>query len=401
MCAQPTLAAEFEIARGINFDQWVTWPANDRWQEDAILTNFPEWQSFVTDEEIARLTKLGFDTIRMPVDVAIFLHDKDEARADKLIASLHNAIERLRAADLKVVVDLHTIPYSAESGAIGASAILDDDFAFVSYLDLITKIAGTLDKYAADEVALELFNEPQYDCTKSDMTKLWMAQVTQMHRVARKANAAITLIVPGGCYASGYGLSQVDPTVFEDDNILWTFHSYEPFILTHQSAGWAGEPVSSFKNLPYPPSMLDVASIQHMPKNNHSFIGPELRGRTRSDAGWYIRNEFENWGSDQALAAKLAEPFETVAAWAKEHKIDHSDIFLGEFGFIAQEYGNDFKIDPQWRIAYLKDMIGLAEKYQFGWAIWSYGGAFGMGQAFGGEPMPGKLLEKLELQKLN
>ncbi|WP_051540883.1 glycoside hydrolase family 5 protein [Ahrensia sp. 13_GOM-1096m] len=397
----PTYAATFKAGRGISMDQWVTWPNESRWNDDDVLTNFPEWQQFVSDDALKTLRSDGLSTIRMPIDPAIFLHDEDQNRRETLLKNMHRAIDRILNADLNVIVDLHTIAYSADRQVIGLDQILNDDLNFVKYKALIASIAKSLSDYDAEKVALEIINEPKYDCGASDEMKIWQAQATQLHDAARKANDTITLVVPGACYASAQGLINLDPKAFGDKNIIWTFHSYDPFILTHQSADWVGRPVSAFINLPYPPSQLSSPAIRTLPDDNDRYIDRTLSGNERSNAGWYIRNELEEWGSGEDLVELLEEPFEKVAKWAARHDIAPDEIFLGEFGFIAQEYGKDFKIPSEWRIAYLKDMIALADKYQFGWSMWSFGGAFGMVQTFGGQTMPGDLIKELDLPKNN
>jgi hypothetical protein len=393
----PAHAATFKTGRGISMDQWVTWPDESQWNDPDVLNNFPEWQKFVDDDAIKSLRENGMETVRIPVDTAIFLYDDDQQRRQTLLQSLHRAIGRIMDADLKVIIDLHTISYSADRKVTGIDQILNDDLAFIKYKTFVADMARSLSQYDPSALALEIINEPQYDCGRTDEMKIWQAQATQLHSAARKANENITLIVPGDCYASAKGLTQLDPAAFADENIIWTFHSYEPFIITHQSANWVGKPVSAFQNLPYPPSQLSPSIIRDLPNENDRYIDDTLGGLTRSNAGWYIRNELEDWGDDDNLADMLEAPFKRVAKWAARHNIAADEIYLGEFGFIAQEYGKDFKIPEAWRIAYLKDMIELAEEYQFGWSIWSFGGAFGMAQTFGGEAMPGELLKKLDL----
>lgn len=400
LCTEAVQATAFTAKRGISMDQWVTWPSIDRWNDGDVLDNFPEWKKFVTDSELAALTRHGFTTIRIPIDPAIFLHNDDPVRQRRLLSGVADAIDRVIRTGANVIVDLHTIPYG-DKPASGISKILNDDLTFIAYKALVGDMAEAVKTYDAGSVALELINEPQYACDEADTAPLWQAQLTQLHAAARAANEAITIIMPGACYGSAEGLDKLDPEVFNDENIIWSFHSYEPFILTHQSANWAGKPVSAFQNLPYPPSRLDQTSIEGLPSENRRQIDASLSGMARTNAAWYIRNEFESWGSDAQLKTHLEEPFRVAADWADKHGISRDRVFLGEFGFIAQEYGKAFATDPQWRLAYLDDMISLAEKYGFGWSIWSYGGAFGMAQTFGGEPMPGDLMERLNLLKAN
>ncbi|HRY27193.1 MAG TPA: NAD(+)/NADH kinase, partial [Geminicoccaceae bacterium] len=62
-----------------------------------------------------------------------------------------------------------------------------------------------------------------------------------------------TLVVSGACWGGADGLVALDPSRFPDDNLVWSFHSYAPFILTHQGAGWTGDISPYATGLPYPP----------------------------------------------------------------------------------------------------------------------------------------------------
>ncbi|RUU42704.1 glycosyl hydrolase, partial [Mesorhizobium sp. M2C.T.Ca.TU.002.02.1.1] len=61
------------------------------------------------------------------------------------------------------------------------------------------------------------------------------------------------------------------------------------------------------------------------------------------------------------------------------------NITLGEFGMIRQEYGNSYVMPARYRAAYVRDMIARAEAHGFSWSVWSYGGAFGIVDAFNGD----------------
>ena len=51
---------------------------------------------------------------------------------------------------------------------------------------------------------------------------------------------------------------------------------------------------------------------------------------------------------------------------------------------IRQEYGNPFVMPARYRAAYVMDMIRRADAHGFSWSVWSYGGAFGIVDAFDG-----------------
>lgn len=44
--------------------------------------------------------------------------------------------------------------------------------------------------------------------------------------------------------------------------------------------------------------------------------------------------------------------------------------------------GNAYVMPAKYRAAYVRDMIERAEAHGFSWSVWSYGGAFGVVDAF-------------------
>ncbi|MFZ2102516.1 MAG: cellulase family glycosylhydrolase, partial [Oricola sp.] len=252
--AAPVMAAQFSVSRGLNLDQWETWPEPDRWNAPEVMNNFPEWKKFVTADDLAALRASGLDFLRMPVDPAVFLIDPDPARQKRLFAQVADAVERIRAAGLKVIVDLHTIPRSDGNLAPGIGRILADPAQFAAYRRLVADMASHLARFAPDAVALQIVNEPTIDCGRGG--RHWPGQLADLHAAARAANTEITLVLQGACWGSAVGLAALDPAALHDTNVIWSFHSYEPFILTHQGAEWASEEVKLLSGLPYPFSGL-------------------------------------------------------------------------------------------------------------------------------------------------
>jgi endoglucanase len=167
-----------------------------------------------------------------------------------------------------------------------------------------------------------------------------------------------------------------------DRNIVWSFHSYAPFLLTHQGATWAGDFIPHVTGLPYPPHSV--------PRSELDAAVERIRETIRRDAPWsrragllsYLDEQVATVDTAEELEKAMAEPFDIAAAWAKKHDVPASEIILGEFGMIRQEYGTDKIMPAAHRAAYYRDMIGLAEKRGFAWSMWDYGGAFGVVEEF-------------------
>ncbi|MGY6707693.1 MAG: glycoside hydrolase family 5 protein [Rhizobiaceae bacterium] len=380
-----SLAAEpaFQAARGINMDQWVTWPSADRWTDDDALFPFPEWRRSVGREELAELRSAGLDFIRMPVDPVPFMAEHAAGQRERLISEVGEAVDMALEAGLKVIVDLHLIPGGTELPYMARVLNEADDFA--TYRQLVSDMASSLSGRDPTRVAFELMNEPGTSCDAQGNAR-WSDLQHQLHADARAAAPDTTLVLTGGCGGNASGLIALDPGVIADDNVIWTFHSYRPFILTHQGALWAGDLIRYVTGLPYPPHEADPADLDARLAIIRARIRAQAPMLRRSGMIAYVEEQLEAISTEEKLHQDLRAPFERVAGWADEHGISRNAILLGEFGMIRQEYGNPFRMPPQHRVAYYRDVIALAEEFGFPWAMWSHGGAFGIMQEFDHRP---------------
>lgn len=383
MLALPAGAATFSMKRGLNLDQWVTWPAEDKWGERQAILPYPEWRKFLKADDLEALKDAGFDFLRMPVDPAPFLSDRTAALRGDLFASVLDSARMINRAGLKVVVDLHLIP-AGGNRKIGMSEVMDNPATFDAYVDVVRAMAKTLAREDPRLVALELMNEPIVDCDE-DGTSLWPGRQKQLFAAARASATRLTLVLTGGCYSNAASLAKVDPKAIADDNIIWAFHSYDPFLLTHQGATWAGDFIQYVTGLPYP--------LTAVPKARLDMALDTIRDRIRTEAPWarqsgllaYLDEQVSAMDTPEKLLGVMDAPFATVDAWARANGVKPQDITLGEFGMIRKEYGNGFVMPAAYRAAYVRDMIARAEAHGFSWSVWSYGGAFGIVDAFDGE----------------
>lgn len=379
----PAGAATFSMKRGLNLDQWVTWPTEDKWSDRRAILPYPEWRKFLKQDDLKALKDAGLDFLRVPVDPSPFLSDRTAALRDDLYASVLESARMINRAGLKVIVDLHLIPAGGNRN-IGMGEVMDDPAVFDAYAEVVRNMAKTLAKEDPKQVALELMNEPIVDCDANG-TNLWPERQKKLFAAARASATRLTLILTGGCYSNAESLARIDPGTIPDDNIIWTFHSYDPFLLTHQGATWAGDFIQYVTGLPYP--------LTAVPKPQLDVTLDTIRNRIRAEAPWarqsgmlaYLDEQVAAMDSPEKLAAVMDAPFRTVDAWAKANGVKPQDITLGEFGMIRKEYGNGFVMPTAYRAAYVRDMIARAEAHGFSWSVWSYGGAFGVVDAFDGD----------------
>lgn len=375
-------AATFSMKRGLNLDQWTTWPGEERWDDPKVVLPYPEWRQHLKEGDIRALRAAGFDFLRMPVDPAPFLSDRTAGLRDKLYASVLDSARMINRAGLKVIVDLHLIP-AGSTRKIGMGEVMNDPAIFDSYVEVLQGMARTLSNEDPARVSLELMNEPVLDCA-ADGASLWPDRLRRLFAAARASAPRLTLILTGACYSSAEALAKIDPKAIADDNIIWTFHSYDPFLLTHQGATWAGDFIPYVTGLPYPPTAVPRAELDAAVDAIRKKIRENAPLGRRQGLLAYLDEQVASMDTDEKLANLMDAPFSKVEAWAKANGISPANITLGEFGMIRQEYGNPFVMPARYRAAYVKDMIRRADAHGFSWSVWSYGGAFGIVDAFDG-----------------
>ncbi|MBZ9806454.1 MULTISPECIES: glycoside hydrolase family 5 protein [unclassified Mesorhizobium] len=381
--AEPGQAAAFSMKRGLNLDQWVTWPGEDQWGDAKAILPYPEWRKFLKDDDLEALKDAGFDFLRMPVDPSPFLSENTMALRDDLYASVLDSVRMINRAGLKVVVDMHLIP-AGGGRKIGMAEVMNNPVTFDAYVEMVRKMAHTLAGEDPAQVAFEPMNEPIVDCD-ADGTSLWPQRQQRLFAAARSSATRLTLVLTGACYSAASSLEKIDPKAIPDDNVIWSFHSYDPFLLTHQGATWAGDFIPYVTGLPYP--------LTAVPRAELDVTLDTIRARIKAEAPWarqggllaYLDEQVASMDTDAKLLGLMDAPFKAVDAWTKANGIKPENVTLGEFGMIRQEYGNSHVMPAGYRAAYVRDMIARAEAHGFSWSVWSYGGAFGIVDAFNGE----------------
>ena len=393
--ASPAKAEGFTPERGISMELWKTWPAPNEWDNPAKLFPFPEWRKTVSARDLENLKNIGYDFIRVPIDPGVFIAPQTERHRKKLYADVRTTIRMVLDAGLNIVVDLHTIPGEKDRpGAV--ETILQDEATFQHYSDMVARFAQRLEVEDHARVALEIINEPIIDCdAKEGDSKQWPALIGKLHQAARKTAPTLPLVITGACWGDAGLLNDLPDSVKQDPNALFTFHSYAPFILTHQGAGWSGDFIVHVTGLPYPLERLGTQELERrieaikakMLRDGGMIRGPEMVP--------YLDELIDEIGTPEKLKALMEKPFVQAAEFADANNIARNRIFLGEFGMIRQEYDTDYVMPHEWRIDFMRDTAEMASDQGFGWAVWGYSGAFGMVEEFSGRPVEGNVAAEI------
>jgi endoglucanase len=363
------LAEPVSLKRGLNLGLWIDWLSMGEMLADpSTLDPYPDWQREVTPRMLEVLAEQGFDFVRMPVDPGPMLAYGPGESQDQLIAGIRTATQLALDAGLKVVVDLHPLPRGDETGVM--EDILGD--LWPDYVTLVARLASDLSTLPQDRVVLEFLNEPTFDCEAvyAGAPPRWPGMQAELHAAARAAAPELTFVLTGACWSQANALASLDPALIADDNVLWTFHSYEPFLFSHQGATWSSAPEKYVWDLPYPPSAVT--------KDLAADLATAAKDRMAAAEG-----QADTDLIDKAIADYRAYPdsivtaeIDRAAAWADEHGIPRDRLFLGEFGALHTIDGRAYPRD--WYHAFIADKRAAAEAAGMSWAVLGYVGGMGI-----------------------
>ena len=210
-------AERFAPKRRLNLDIWVEWRGvQDMADTTDLLAVYPEWLRYVRSQSLARVPAAGFDFVRLPMDPGPLLAIGPGPRQDKLIAGIVAIATRLQGLGLKVIVDLHSLP--RPDNIWGSDNIVTEPAHFAARIALTGKVAAALNGMTPD----------------------------------RAGAPDLLIVLSGACRGGIDGSELINPGVAGDDNVIWWFHSCDPFVFTHQGAPWVTGPERCFTNIPSP-----------------------------------------------------------------------------------------------------------------------------------------------------
>ncbi len=381
LLAQPALAEtaadRFAPKRGFSTDIWVEWKSlNDLLQTPGFLDVYPDYPRHVAPGTFARLHAQGFDTVRIAADPSPMLALAGTARQGGFLTNLRQRVVEAQAAGLKVILDMHTYPHTGEVGDI--DRILTRPADFDAYLQMLSQVAEIIADLDPERTALELMNEPTQDCAaiySAPATSDWPSKLARLHDVARKAAPDLPLVLSGACWGGAKGLSVLDPKAVHDDNVIWSFHSYDPFTFSHQGANWNDSPLMFVQGLPYPPDGLTDAGAADIVAKAKVRAAVAAGPMAEAGAALTLGAMIDDYRA--ASGAEMTEAIDAAVVWADANAIPHDRLLLGEFGALwISDTGELLDADSHAR--FLSDKRRAAEAAGIGWAVWSFSGSFGI-----------------------
>lgn len=379
LTVRPVLASEPRalFRRGASIHNLMNWAA----VEDGDKTRYRR-PPFATQAHqliagiLPNMRQAGFDFIRLTLDPGPFLQFTGADR-DDLDRQLLANIGRLSEAGFGVVVDFHPNWQNPTYAPEKITASADGPLAR-AYGQMLARTARLLKPLGGGRIAFELMNEPQWGWDASS-TARWQAIQKTWHDLVRAEAPDLTLVLTGARGGDREGLLAIDASRYAGSNVLWSFHYYKPYVLTHQGVKADNESARFwryFSDLPYPAAPEQYDDAWRIIRRNieaDTAIKPQDRPTLLADA----RKTLKEYLELRPGRAMVAKEFAEVEAWARKHNVAPQRIFLGEFG-ITRTYGNYRASPPEPLENYLGDVRSEAEARGFGWAMWAVSGYGGM-----------------------
>jgi len=292
LTAVPQTASAFKMKRCVNMGNSLETP------------NGVSWGRAYTAADYNRIRAAGFDTVRIPIRWSDYTGPEPDYRIHPDFMTLAKKnLANAKAAGLNVILNVHHFEELMENpqGHMKRFRAI--------WRELATTFAGE-----PSNIWFEVLNEPH----KNLKGKLMQGAQLVAIAAIRESNPNRIIILGGEEWSGINSLStNIAPP---DNNIVYTFHYYDPFDFTHQQAEWLGE---------------------NMPKGKR---------------GWGSKTDRE----------ELAQAVETATSFRKA--VDQP-VFLGEFGV-------NKPVKNSARVRYVEAVSQTMESVNIPWCLWAYGNTF-------------------------
>ena len=307
---------QMDFSKGMNLNGWFVW----QFGNDPL--------TFYNEIDAKQLKDLGFTYVRIPVDPDyIWDYENDQLMH---MSEIKRAIDINNSQGLAVTLDLHPTEKITSKQ--------NDSITKQEIFSLWSALSKELINYSGDQLAFELFNEPNFTDDNA-----WRNFMDKSIKAVRENDTKRTLLIDSNKFSNLETLVSSEP--FSDNHLVYVFHFYAPFVFTHQGwQWWENSSVKELRNIPYPASPEIVAPI---PQG----LSPDAQSMLK----WYGS---ENWNQQ-----KIEQQIRKVVKWRDQHQ---TKVILNEFG-VYKQYAKS-----EDRNAWVHDVRTTVEKYNIGWAFWSY-----------------------------
>lgn len=329
------------LNKGVNFTNWLE-------EADGKFDGTFEFG----EKDIKLLAENGFKSIRLPIDLDLYVTNKKDFLAgkateltfddDTLFLVLDSFDKWTKENNMSFVIDYHE--YDNSYNVTSAK-----DSTYIKMMAGVWKhVAEHFVASEREDIFFELLNEPDMSAGKVTAAQ-WTVAAQAMIDAIREVDKKHTILFGDAQWYSMSLLAKRTP--FADDNIIYVIHTYEPFVFTHQGGSWTD--YAAVKNIPFP---YDPAKWSEYSADFGVNAGN--KGKVLSPIKQYYKTGSKEFILSKVLPAKN---------WAVTNNVP---IIINEFGALRD------KSDAESVLNYYKAMAEICDTLQIPWTHWGYTGGF-------------------------
>lgn len=307
------------FTKGVNLSQWF-----ERESPDSVQFNL------FTRETFYELKDMGIDIVRLPIHFENLSGEENNWTInEKIFSYLDQVVSWAEEVQTYIILDNHSFDPAVST---------PDDIE--KRLENIWRQVAARYKDRSRYVMYEILNEPH-----GISISRWGKIQGNIIKVIRSIDKTHTIIAGGAVWNDIESLFKLPE--YKDDNIVYTFHFYDPYLFTHQGGAWTD--IGNIRGIPFP---YRKGSMPATPRKKNQYAAQLLANYKRD-------------GNATAMEKALDRAAEFSA---KRNAV----VFCGEMG-VYMTFA-----DKNERVEWYRTTAALLNERNIPWTMWDYYGSFGL-----------------------
>ena len=297
-----------------------------------VLTvgDYEHFETYITEEDVRNIYDLGMDHIRLGFDQLV-IEEKPGVLRRQTVELLLRFADWCEKYGIGLVLNMHKAigNYCDIEEKVG---LLDDEGLQQRFIAVWEQLEEIFHDRPA--VVFELLNE-----VRDVDPELWNDLAGKTITAIRKKSLTRQIVVGGVCGNAAWALGQL--RVFDDENVIYTFHCYDPYGFTHQQGVLQPPPMFYNRKMPWPGDIERYRDFERVAMGKEDPL-PEYAVMDRR----YIEDTMKP-------AFKFMEKNPDKILWC------------GEFGTIRH-------CPIEWRENWTADVISILKEHSIPYCVWNY-----------------------------
>ncbi len=288
------------------------------------------FDTYITEKDIKYIACLGMDHIRLGFDQIVFEKEPYVYR-EEIFGHVDRFIAWCKKYNINIVLNMHK--------AVGNYCDIKEDVELLDDEELQNRFIALWmafeQRYADDNyIAFELLNE-----VRNVDPEKWNILAEKTISAIRTRNKDRKIIVGSTNWNSPATLKHLE--IFDDENVIYTFHTYAPFEFTHQRGVLQANTLYYNRVMPYPGDIERYRDYYRLVYNNDEIYKT------------YDKMDIEFIRDSLCGAVDFINQHPDKILWC------------GEFGTIRHA-------DIKWRENWMRDVITVFKENEIPYCVWNY-----------------------------